>query len=514
LSSRKGLLARLFRAKGQPRPSEPLIVPRGEHGISRKQMDEEVLKVLYRLHNSGQKAYLVGGAVRDLLLGRTPKDYDVGTDARPDQIKKLFVNSRLIGRRFRLAHIIFKGGRVVELSTFRRSPDLPDVEESEIEEQDLLIGEDNTWGTPQEDAYRRDFTINALFYNIADFSVIDYVGGLADLRDGLIRTIGDPNIRFREDPVRMVRAVEYAARLDFELNPDVRRAIQKHRKDLKKASGARLADEILNLIKSGSAEAAFKEMWQLGILEILHPDLHHALGSGQSERFFKDLAAVDARNEQGKPIRDVPHLTLLFKPALRRAVSTAEAAKGGRLSKGEYLVNVEKVVDQATLLYQVPNRRRHQIKQAVLAFQKMRRRPSRHRGLASIVDRAYFLDAFDLLEIEVEATGEHRGVLREWSELKQKARKEGRINDPEERTGRGRRRGGQRERKKSDRRDDRRRRGGRDRGRERDRKRAHDRDRSQRQERDRDRDRDRDHGRSQERDRDRARDRDQEARIV
>jgi len=184
-------------------------------------MEEEVLKVLYRLKNSSQMAYLVGGAVRDLLLGRTPKDYDVATDARPDQIRKLFVNSRLIGRRFRLAHIVFKGGKVVELSTFRKSPAMPEEgEEGENgEERDLLIREDNTWGTPQQDAYRRDFTINALFYNIADFSVIDYVGGLADLEAGIIRTIGDPSIRFREDPVRMIRAVEYAARLDFEMTP-------------------------------------------------------------------------------------------------------------------------------------------------------------------------------------------------------------------------------------------------------------------------------------------------------
>jgi poly(A) polymerase len=182
LSSRKGLLARIFRGAGQIRPTEPLIAPRAEHGISRKNMAEEVLKVLYRLRNSGQKGYLVGGAVRDLLLGRKPKDYDVATDARPDEIKKLFVNSRLIGRRFRLAHIVFKGGRVVEVSTFRRSPEPPDADGEDAEERDLLIREDNTWGSAQEDAYRRDFTVNALFYNIADFSVIDYVGGLADLR--------------------------------------------------------------------------------------------------------------------------------------------------------------------------------------------------------------------------------------------------------------------------------------------------------------------------------------------
>ncbi len=249
-------------------------------------MEEEVLKVLYRLRNSSQMAYLVGGAVRDLLLGRKPKDYDVATDARPDQIRKLFVNSRLIGRRFRLAHIVFKGGKVVELSTFRKSPALPEEGEDgeNGEERDLIIREDNTWGTPQQDAYRRDFTINALFYNIADFSVIDYVGGLADLQAGIIRTIGDPNIRFREDPVRMIRAVEYAARLDFEMVPEVLKGIRKHRKDLRKASVARISDEMLNLLKSGSAEKAFRQLHETGLLEILHADLHRALEKSQDNQ--------------------------------------------------------------------------------------------------------------------------------------------------------------------------------------------------------------------------------------
>jgi poly(A) polymerase len=419
-----------------------LIAPRAEHGISRKNMAEEVLKVLYRLHNSGQKAYLVGGAVRDLLLGGRPKDYDVATDARPDEIKKLFVNCRLIGRRFRLAHIVFKGGRVVELSTFRRSPEPPDADGDDAEDRDLLIREDNTWGSAQEDAYRRDFTVNALFYNIADFSVIDYVGGLADLNAGLIRTIGDANIRFREDPVRMIRAVEYAARLEFDLHPEVRKAIQKHRKDLRRASSARMADELLNLLKSGAAEPAFRSMWRLGLLEILHNDLYRALEHGQAEKFFKDLALADARAKKQQPLRDVTLFALLFTPQLDRAVSAMEASKGGRISKGEFLVKVEQSVDQAEPLFQFPNRRRHQIKQAVLAARKMRRRPSKHRGLASVVERAYFLDALELLQLEAGSSDQHHGVLKEWEDLKREAEREGRIIDPEKRSERGRRRGG------------------------------------------------------------------------
>ncbi|HSP91651.1 MAG TPA: hypothetical protein VLN08_12120, partial [Vicinamibacterales bacterium] len=198
----------------------PLVVPREAHTLSRRDVDPEALKVLYRLKDAGFKAYIVGGGVRDLLLGRRPKDFDIGTDAHPYQIKKLFRNCFIIGRRFRLAHIRF-GTKVIEVATFRRQV----TEEEQAEAQahaaaeegagaqgggeeghgphDHLVHRDNTFGTPEEDAFRRDFTLNALFYDIATFSIIDYVGGLADLRAGVVRSIGDPVVRFREDPVRM-----------------------------------------------------------------------------------------------------------------------------------------------------------------------------------------------------------------------------------------------------------------------------------------------------------------------
>jgi len=457
--SSKGLLARLFGLGRQPRIAEPLVIPRAEHSISRKQMAEEVLKVLYRLHNSGYKAYLVGGAVRDLLLGRTPKDYDVSTDARPDEIKKLFANCRLIGRRFRLAHILFKGGQVIEVSTFRRNPGSP--EEGEEGDRDLLISEDNTWGNAQEDAYRRDFTVNALFYNIADFSVIDYVGGLNDLHEQIIRTIGDPDVRFREDPVRMLRAVEYAARLDFSLHPDIRKAIQKHRRDLKRASDVRIADEILHLLRSGSAETALRMMRELGLLDILHPALHTALEGERAEAFYAQMKKVDTLQNKGESLRDVALLSQLFLPPLERSVKDAESKKNGRLSKGEFLVQAERTLDPEATLFPVPNRRRHQIQQAMLAVRKMHRHPSRHRGLDSMAERAYFLDAFDLLRIDVASGGAPKGLLEEWSELRDKAAREGKLVDPDSREekrsrGRGRSRRGERDR-------DRRSRGGRQR---------------------------------------------------
>ena len=200
----------------------PIVLPRAAHCISRNQIDEHALKVLYRLNRQGHLAYLVGGSVRDLLLGRTPKDFDVGTDATPNQVKTLFRNCFLVGRRFRLAHIRFRGNLLVEVATFRRNP-----EEEELPEDgdDHFHFVQNVFGSEREDAFRRDFTINALFYNIDDFSVIDHVGGLKDLEERVLRMIGDPLVRFEEDPVRMLRALEFSARLDFAIDEKIISAI-------------------------------------------------------------------------------------------------------------------------------------------------------------------------------------------------------------------------------------------------------------------------------------------------
>ncbi|MCU1350225.1 MAG: hypothetical protein JWO56_3255, partial [Acidobacteria bacterium] len=208
-------------------PHEGTVVDRSDHPISRRRIPENVLKVLYRLHRSGYRAYLCGGSVRDLLMNRTPKDFDIATDAHPAEIRRLFRNSRIIGRRFRLVHVIFQDG-AVEVSTFRREPERSD------DPEDLLVTDDNTFGSPLQDARRRDFTINGLFYNIADFSVIDYVGGLEDLDAHRVRVIGDPDVRFREDPVRMMRAIEFASRLSFEIESETYDGIVRHRGELLK----------------------------------------------------------------------------------------------------------------------------------------------------------------------------------------------------------------------------------------------------------------------------------------
>ena len=280
--------------------SEPVIIPRSEHPISRRDIDPDALKVLYRLQQFKYIAYLVGGSVRDLLLQRRPKDFDVGTDAHPYQIKKLFRNCWIIGRRFRLAHVRF-GNKTVEVATFRRHI-LPGTEnepatteppaEGDVEAPpaDLLIRHDNTFGTPEEDAFRRDFTINALFYDIATFSIIDYVGGLQDLRDGLIRSIGDPRQRFQEDPVRMLRAIAFAARLDFRLDRPVIEAIHEHGALIANASPARLIEEYYKVLRSGAAEKTFRLMAAHGLLETITPELHPG---AEEEALWSALADLD-----------------------------------------------------------------------------------------------------------------------------------------------------------------------------------------------------------------------------
>jgi poly(A) polymerase len=284
---------------------EPRIIPRAEHTISRRDIDPDALKVLYRLRQFEHVAYLVGGSVRDLLLSRRPKDFDIGTSAHPYQVKKLFRNCWIIGRRFRLAHVKF-GAKVVEVATFRRqvqpgeeivqegvpAPVLHTAVDAGAADAaaEHLIHRDNTFGTPEEDAFRRDFTINALFYDIATFSIIDYVNGLEDLRAGIVRSIGDPEVRFREDPVRMLRAVALAARLNFSIDPPVLNAIRVHRHEIARASAPRLLEEYYKILRSGYAEKTFRGLADAGLLEPISIELH----KGADEPLWRSLASLDA----------------------------------------------------------------------------------------------------------------------------------------------------------------------------------------------------------------------------
>ncbi|MEW5983868.1 MAG: polynucleotide adenylyltransferase PcnB [Acidobacteriota bacterium] len=287
----------------------PLVVPRDQHTLSRRHIDPDALKVLYRLKDARYAAYLVGGSVRDLLLDRRPKDFDIGTDAHPYQVKKLFRNCYVVGRRFRLAHVKF-GAKVIEVATFRRQVSEEEAKEhvrgagttepSGAGHKDHLIHRDNTFGTAEEDAFRRDFTINALFYDIATFSIIDYVGGLEDLRLRVVRCIGDPGVRFREDPVRMQRAITLAARMDLAIDPPVIEAIGRHRGELTRAAPARLADEYYKILRSGFAERAFRELKRVGLLE----PLSHVLHEGVGDSVLASLSRLDAYRRRFEQVPD------------------------------------------------------------------------------------------------------------------------------------------------------------------------------------------------------------------
>ena len=294
--------------------AEPTIVLRSQHIISRRDVDPDALKVLYRLHEHNYIAYLVGGSVRDLLLERRPKDFDIGTSAHPHQVKKLFRNCWIIGRRFRLAHVKY-GTKTIEVATFRRhvatsEPEL--VPEFELDREaaaalvesapglaqqedahrrradDHLIQRDNAYGTPEEDAFRRDFTVNALFYDIGTFSIIDYVGGLEDLDRRIIRCIGDPDVRFLEDPVRMLRAVVLAARLQFSIDEPVLDAISTHAHEIARSAPARLVEEFYKILRSGHGEEAFRQLRATGLLKEITPELASA-----GDPLWRSIAAVD-----------------------------------------------------------------------------------------------------------------------------------------------------------------------------------------------------------------------------
>jgi poly(A) polymerase len=272
---------------------DPIAVPRSQHTLSRRDIDPDALKVLYRLHQANFVAYLVGGSVRDLLLGRTPKDFDIGTSAHPYQVKRLFRNCWIIGRRFRLAHVKF-GPKTIEVATFRRQ--VPAGSEAEpprehgAEHDHQPAHHDNTFGTPEEDAFRRDFTVNALFYDIATFSIIDYTGGLEDLERRLIRCIGEPAERFQEDPVRMLRAIVLSARLGFQVDEPVRDAIDRFKGEIVRSAPARLMEEYYKILRSGHSADAFRALGAIGLLRHISPEVPARL----SDELETSLDALDA----------------------------------------------------------------------------------------------------------------------------------------------------------------------------------------------------------------------------
>jgi poly(A) polymerase len=260
--------------------------------LDRAAIDPDADRVVRKLTRAGHKAYLVGGCVRDLLVAKTPKDFDVATSATPNEIKATFRNCRIIGRRFRLAHVFF-GSKIIETSTFRANP-------RDEDDHDLLIRRDNVFGTETEDARRRDFTINGLFYDVEREEVIDHVGGLADLDAKLVRTIGDPDIRFQEDPVRILRAIKFAARLDFGFEPGTWKALLRWRGEISKCAPPRLLEEIHRLMRGGAARRSFELLVETGVLAVLSPYLAGLLEGDGAPATPPPIAGVVPRSTIAK----------------------------------------------------------------------------------------------------------------------------------------------------------------------------------------------------------------------
>lgn len=283
--------------------SEPCIIPRQEHPVSRQHFSDAALKVLYRLHNAGYQAFLVGGCIRDSLIGRMPKDFDVATDATPEEVKTLFRNSRIIGRRFRIVHVRF-GREVIEVTTFRGKPGDDHSDHIAQQSDEGLLLRDNVWGNIQEDAIRRDFTINALYYSIADFSIHDFANGVRDIEDRTLRLIGDPATRYREDPVRMLRAVRFAGKLDFHLAPSTEAPISDLAPLLLQIPPARLFDEILKLFMGGHGLETFRLLRQYGLFEMLFPEAAEAMDElPWAEPLVEAaLASTDRRIAEERPV--------------------------------------------------------------------------------------------------------------------------------------------------------------------------------------------------------------------
>jgi poly(A) polymerase len=421
-----------IRTSGHDSPLQ--IIPRPEHTVSRSQISKPALKVLYRLKDAGYQAFLVGGSVRDLLLGRQPKDFDIATDARPEDVRALFSNSRLIGRRFRLAHVRF-GREIIEVATFRGAGGGDDDDGEHVIHESGRILKDNVWGSIEEDARRRDFTVNALYYNIADYSILDFAGGVDDIQHGCLRLIGDPETRYREDPVRMLRAARLAAKLDLDIHPTTAAPIPVLAELLDAVPPARLFDEFLKLFETGHALASYRKLTELGLFEHLFPPTARVLAD-QGQVDFRALIEAALANTDQRVAEDLPvtpmflFAVLLWRPVQERAaalVQTGEYSNAHAVAEAAAQMNAEQAA-RITLprRFSLPMREVLQLQSRFLD-----RRPRRAQAL---LKHKRFRAAYDLMllragigEVEQEVadywTAAQEGELRPTAAGNQRARR-------------------------------------------------------------------------------------------
>ncbi|WP_434027990.1 polynucleotide adenylyltransferase PcnB [[Pseudomonas] boreopolis] len=396
------------------------VIPREQHVISRKDISPNALRVLYRLREAGFGAFLVGGAVRDLLVGGHPKDFDVATDATPEEVKSLFRNCRLIGRRFRLAHVVF-GREIIEVATFRANSD-DGSGDREVENGRLV--RDNVYGTIEEDAIRRDFTCNALYYAIEDFSVRDYVGGFDDVQARVMRLIGDPEQRYREDPVRMLRAVRLAAKLGFEIEPATAGPIPRLAGLLADAAPARLFEEVLKLFLSGHGVASFEGLERHGLLDALFPESAAALRSNRSGALRRMLIAglgnTDQRVANDEPVSPAFLFALLLWPAFCRTLAMLQA-QGVPVEEAQ-----RRAADRVTLheIERVALPRRFSLPMQEIWLLQTRFSSRQRKRVFRTLAHPRFRAAFDFLALRQIASPDHAADVEFWREAQQQSGQE------------------------------------------------------------------------------------------
>ncbi|MGM0570722.1 polynucleotide adenylyltransferase PcnB [Marinobacter sp.] len=388
-------------------------IPRDQHNVSRSMISEPAKKVLNRLNNAGYEAYLVGGGVRDILLGERPKDFDIATDATPEEVHELFRNSRLIGRRFRIVHVLF-GREVIEVTTFRGNAGSSDDSDEDDDDRKTsehgLLLRDNVYGNQEEDALRRDFTVNALYYCIRDFTIIDYAGGVDDLHNRQLRLIGDPETRYREDPVRMLRAVRFAAKLGFTIEPVTEAPIRELAPLLTHIPPARLFEEVLKLFSAGYGEATWYLLKQYGLLAPLFPDTMKAIDNGQPDDLIvRALQNTDARIHQGKSVTPYFMYAALLWPALQAEWQRRQ--DNGEPVQQALHQSIGKVIGRQIQATSIPKRFSGPMKEIwELQMRLPRRQGKRAYG---IMEHPRFRAAYDFLLVR-EAAGEIEPGLGQW----------------------------------------------------------------------------------------------------
>ncbi len=440
-------------------PERPALAPAQEIPVAfaPERLDPDAVRIVERLADAGFEAYLVGGCVRDLLFGLRPKDFDIATSAHPNEVRRLFRNCRIIGRRFRLAHLHFRD-KIVEVATFRAGAAEPSEENG-----DRLIREDNVFGTAAEDAFRRDFTWNALFYDVRRRVILDFVGGVSDVERRVLRTIGDPDVRMAEDPIRILRALRLAARLGLTVDPATWDAIVARRGDILRAAAPRVLEDLLRMFRGGAAAPAFDLMRASGVLEVVLPELHEHLersaAAGRPEELEALRAALrqtDRLTHAGRALGTPVQLSVLLAGAAIAAIEAARA-RSPRGSAADPAPAVVELLRGLSLRIALSRKDAERVRQVLLTLDRLAPHPGRRKAsTVALVRRHYFPETLDLFEIHARATGDALDEAAEWRRRLAEAAPLGPVPEPgardhgagrggRARSGRaGRRRGGRR----------------------------------------------------------------------